>query len=153
MFLELLWVVFWSKSLLRLLVVIHAFVRSYCAIVLLIPPFSITLTQLCCELNVSLKSSQIFRLNRILTTILFNRFWMMPSVLLKNIIMGNKSIDLIAKDRTIRCSIDFMNERLESLSQQQLASRLTLNCLSSYVQPNKLGNIPITIIDVSIRWM
>ncbi|XP_074595299.1 maspardin-like [Brevipalpus obovatus] len=75
-------------------------------------------------------------------------FWMMPSVLLKNIIMGNKSIDLIAKDKTIRSSIDFMNERLDSLSQQELASRLTLNCISSYVQPQKLQNIPITILDV-----
>lgn len=41
-----------------------------------------------------------------------------------------------------------MSERLESLSQQELASRLTLNCINSYVEPQKLQEIPMTIIDV-----
>lgn len=38
--------------------------------------------------------------------------------------------------------------QLESLSQQQLASRLTVNCVDCYVEPQKLSDIPITITDV-----
>lgn len=39
--------------------------------------------------------------------------------------------------------------QLESLGRSELASRLTLNCLDSYVEPQKLYGIPTTIIDVS----
>jgi len=34
------------------------------------------------------------------------------------------------------------------LSQQDLASRLTLNCVSSYVDTDRIANIPTTITDV-----
>lgn len=37
---------------------------------------------------------------------------------------------------------------METLSQQDLASRLTLNCITSYVDPHKLASIPVTITDV-----
>lgn len=64
--------------------------------------------------------------------------------------MGNRSLAIQTRDKTIQDSIDFMSERLESLTQQELASRLTINCVSSYVDPNELRKIPITILDVSL---
>lgn len=39
--------------------------------------------------------------------------------------------------------------QLESLSQSELASRLTLNCQNSYVEPHKIKDVAVTIIDVS----
>ncbi|XP_015782214.1 maspardin [Tetranychus urticae] len=75
-------------------------------------------------------------------------FWMMPPIILKKLIMGNRSSVIQSRDKTIQDSIDFMNERLESLSQPELASRLTLNCLNCYVEPHKLQKIPVTILDV-----
>ena len=41
--------------------------------------------------------------------------------------------------------------QLEALTQSELASRLTLNCASDYVEPQKLMGIDITLIDVSMR--
>lgn len=38
--------------------------------------------------------------------------------------------------------------QLESLGQSELASRLTLNCQNSYVEPHKIRDIPVTIMDV-----
>jgi maspardin len=38
--------------------------------------------------------------------------------------------------------------QLESLSQKDLASRLTLNCVNCYVEPQKLNGLSITILDV-----
>jgi len=38
---------------------------------------------------------------------------------------------------------------MESVSRSQLASRLTINCLDSYVEPQKLKDIYITVMDVS----
>ena len=43
--------------------------------------------------------------------------------------------------------------QLESLGRSELASRLTLNCLDSYVEPQKLHGIPTTLIDVSIVYV
>lgn len=40
------------------------------------------------------------------------------------------------------------NFQLESLTQSELASRLTLNCAPGYVQPQLLKDMPITIMDV-----
>lgn len=37
---------------------------------------------------------------------------------------------------------------MESLTQPELASRLTMNCVNCYVQPQKICHLPITIIDV-----
>lgn len=41
--------------------------------------------------------------------------------------------------------------QLESLTQSELASRLTLNCTKGYVEAHKLRDIPITIVDVFDR--
>lgn len=38
--------------------------------------------------------------------------------------------------------------QLESLTQTELASRLTLNCIPCYVKPQLLSDLPITIMDV-----
>ena len=38
--------------------------------------------------------------------------------------------------------------QLDNLDQQELASRLTLNCVDDYVQPQMLRNIPVMIMDV-----
>lgn len=40
--------------------------------------------------------------------------------------------------------------QLESLNQSELASRLTLNCQNSYVEPHKIKDVAVTIIDVSV---
>ncbi|KAM3963189.1 maspardin [Aphomia sociella] len=73
-------------------------------------------------------------------------FWLLPSLVLKRMLMANFTSDKV--DRRMAESIDFMVERLETLTQSELASRLTLNCSPSYVQPQHLNNIPTTIMDV-----
>ncbi|XP_059060863.1 maspardin-like [Achroia grisella] len=73
-------------------------------------------------------------------------FWLLPSLVLKRMLMGNFTTDKV--DRRMTESIDFMVERLESLTQSELASRLTLNCSPNSVQSQELANIPITIMDV-----
>ncbi|GJQ80235.1 hypothetical protein Trydic_g23809 [Trypoxylus dichotomus] len=73
-------------------------------------------------------------------------FWIMPALVLKRMVMGNFSTDKVDPD--IVDAIDFMVERLESLPQADLASRLTLNCIKGYVEAHKLANVPVTIIDV-----
>ncbi|XP_014207994.1 maspardin [Copidosoma floridanum] len=73
-------------------------------------------------------------------------FWIMPSLMLKKMVMGNFGTDKL--DGEMIDAIDFMVERLESLSQSELASRLTINCVSNYVEPQKICHLPITIIDV-----
>ena len=37
---------------------------------------------------------------------------------------------------------------MDSLTQKELASRLTLNCNNAYVAPQKLRNVPVTLVDV-----
>ncbi|CAH1112600.1 unnamed protein product [Psylliodes chrysocephalus] len=73
-------------------------------------------------------------------------FWILPALVLKKMIMGNFGSSKV--DPEMVEAIDFMVERLESLSQTELASRLTLNCLRGYVEVHKLIDLPITIIDV-----
>jgi hypothetical protein len=41
--------------------------------------------------------------------------------------------------------------QLDSLTQQELASRLTLNCMNCYVEPQKLSGVEVTIMDVSMN--
>lgn len=74
---------------------------------------------------------------------------MMPSMVLKKLIMGDSATVLASRDPTILDSIYFMRERLDQLSQSELASRLTLNCMNCYVEPHKLQTCAITIVDVS----
>ncbi|KAK7793637.1 hypothetical protein R5R35_004865 [Gryllus longicercus] len=73
-------------------------------------------------------------------------FWMLPCLVLKKMVMGNLSTN--NHDPAINEAVDFMVERLESLSQQDLASRLTVNCASSYVEPQKFSDCPVTVMDV-----
>ncbi|CAH1364990.1 unnamed protein product [Tenebrio molitor] len=73
-------------------------------------------------------------------------FWMLPGLVLKRMIMGNFGSDKV--DPGMVEAIDFMVERLESLPQTELASRLTLNCLRGYVEAHKLAETQVTIIDV-----
>lgn len=80
-------------------------------------------------------------------TITVTTFWMLPALVLKKMVMGTFNRGLV--DSRTASSIDFMVESLERLSQQELASRLTLNCVEDYVQPQKLQNIPVTIMDVN----
>lgn len=75
-------------------------------------------------------------------------FWMMPSVVLKKMVISG--FDKRAVDSDIADAIDFMVDKLETLSQEVLASRLTLNCVNNYVEPQRIHNqnIPVTIVDV-----
>ncbi|XP_015594746.1 maspardin [Cephus cinctus] len=73
-------------------------------------------------------------------------FWILPSLILKRMLMGNFSSDKV--DGEIIDAIDFMVERLESLTQPELASRLTMNCVNCYVEPQKICHLPVTIMDV-----
>jgi maspardin len=74
-------------------------------------------------------------------------FWMMPAIVLKKMVMGNFDKGLMEKD--IAESIDFMVTSLDSLGQQELASRLTLNCMNAYVEPQKLKEVVVTVMDVN----
>lgn len=73
-------------------------------------------------------------------------FWTMPTFLLKRQVLINLPTDNL--DPEVAKSIDFMVDRMDSLSRGQLASRLTLNCLDSYVEPQKLKDVYITVMDV-----
>ena len=44
-----------------------------------------------------------------------------------------------------------MNERLDSLTQQELASRLTINCTNCNLDSFKLKDLKMTIIDVLLK--
>ncbi|XP_072134456.1 maspardin isoform X1 [Mobula birostris] len=73
-------------------------------------------------------------------------FWLMPGFMLKKIVLGNFTSGPV--DSKMADAIDFMVDRLESLGQGELASRLTLNCQNSYVEPHKIKDVPVTIMDV-----
>ncbi|KAJ6662875.1 hypothetical protein lerEdw1_011079, partial [Lerista edwardsae] len=75
-----------------------------------------------------------------------NSFWLLPAFMLKKIVLGNFASGPV--DPEMADGIDFMVDRLESLGQSELASRLTLNCQNSYVEPHKIRDIPVTIMDV-----
>ncbi|XP_014256770.1 maspardin-like [Cimex lectularius] len=91
--------------------------------------------------------------NTFVDTSIFNNddkskiFWVFPSYVLKKMILVK--FPYMHHDKLIIDSVDFMVEKLDSLSQSDLASRLTINCINSYVKPNKLTYLSaITIIDV-----
>ncbi|XP_053575328.1 maspardin [Bombina bombina] len=75
-----------------------------------------------------------------------NSFWLMPAFMLKKIVLGNFGSGPV--DPVMADAIDFMVDRLESLNQSELASRLTLNCQNSYVEPHKIRDVAVTIMDV-----
>ncbi|XP_067929109.1 maspardin-like [Watersipora subatra] len=72
-------------------------------------------------------------------------FWALPAVMLKKMVMGN--FDSQAMDRQMYAAVEFMNAKMDSLSQQELASRLTLNCVSCYVEPQ---NVQVDSSDVTL---
>ncbi|MGH0153987.1 UNVERIFIED_CONTAM: hypothetical protein FKN15_000667 [Acipenser sinensis] len=78
-----------------------------------------------------------------------NSFWLMPAFMLKKIVLGNFATGPV--DVKMADAIDFMVDRLESLGQSELASRLTLNCQNSYVEPHKIKDIAVTIMDIHLR--
>ncbi|XP_003387733.2 PREDICTED: maspardin-like [Amphimedon queenslandica] len=73
-------------------------------------------------------------------------FWLMPAFMLKRQILVNLPSEKLEMD--VANSIDFMVERLDILSKDQLASRLTMNCAANYVEPQRLKDVYITIMDV-----
>ncbi|XP_066916656.1 maspardin-like [Clytia hemisphaerica] len=75
-----------------------------------------------------------------------NVYWMLPGFVLKKMIMDNFQSTQVEPD--VADGIDFMVERLDSLGRAEIASRLTLNCTDSYVEPQKLRGIPVTVMDV-----
>uniref|UniRef100_UPI003AAD9CC2 maspardin isoform X2 n=1 Tax=Centroberyx gerrardi TaxID=166262 RepID=UPI003AAD9CC2 len=77
-----------------------------------------------------------------------NSFWLMPAFMLKKIVLGNFAKGPV--DPKMAGAIDFMVDRLESLNQSELASRLTLNCQNSYVEPHKIKDVAVTIIDSAL---
>nr|ACO15173.1 Maspardin [Caligus clemensi] len=72
-------------------------------------------------------------------------FWMAPQSCLRNIVLMGFRTE--SNDHRIHMANDFMIERLECLSQEDLASRLFLNSIPTHVCPQKVNEIPITIID------
>lgn len=73
-------------------------------------------------------------------------FWLLPSLVLKKMLLTNFSSDKI--DKGIAEAIDFMVERVETLTQPELASRLTLNCSPCQVQAELLSELPVTVLGV-----
>ena len=80
-------------------------------------------------------------------------FWLMPGKILKKMIMKNSILEdpYFSIDSTIKDSMVFVAESLNRMPQSDLASRLTLNCTSSYVEPHRLHSVSITIMDVFDR--
>lgn len=75
-----------------------------------------------------------------------NVYWMLPGFLLKKMIMDNFTSRQVDPD--VADGIDFMVEKLDTLGRAEIASRLTLNCTDSYIEPQKLRGISLTILDV-----
>lgn len=73
----------------------------------------------------------------------------MPTTMLKKMVMGSSAMQSSSRDQSIVDAVEFMAERLDSLQQTELASRLTLNCIDNYVEPQRLQSLDITILDVS----
>jgi len=74
-------------------------------------------------------------------------FTLMPEFMLKRILLENFPVQKLEPE--IANSVDFMVDSLESLSQAELASRLTLNCSLGFLRPGDvtLPQEHITIID------
>ena len=79
-------------------------------------------------------------------SILGSSFWLLPSMFLKRMVLGSMPYE--SNDKDIAWSVDFMVEKLEEMSHSELASRLTLNCAPTYVMPQHLRELSITVLDV-----
>lgn len=100
----------------------------------------------------SLRVHSLFLCNGFTDTTAFKQtksskmFWAMPGFWLKRQILLNLPSENL--EYNVANSVDFMVERLELLDRNQLGSRLTLNCSDSYVEPQKLRDVYVTIMDV-----
>ena len=72
----------------------------------------------------------------------------MPNAMLKGMVMNGLIEEDGNMDIAIAKACEFMQEKLDSLGQSDLASRLTLNCTPSFVQPHLVNDLPVTILDV-----
>ena len=103
--------------------------------------FSNTLTSLQCKYGYS---SQISKITAIEQLGISFRLWLLPNVILKSIIFNGMNAQ--ASDTTdVAKAVDFMTERLNRMSQQEIASRLTLNCVPCEAQAEFI-DVPVTII-------
>jgi len=73
-------------------------------------------------------------------------FWVMPALVLRSLVM--KGLEVRARDPAILAASDFILERLDSLGQEVLASRLTLTTAPCHVEPQNVNDLLVTIIDV-----
>eukprot|EP00117_Sycon_ciliatum_P047158 scpid44007/ scgid33709/ Maspardin; Acid cluster protein 33; Spastic paraplegia 21 autosomal recessive Mast syndrome protein homolog len=73
-------------------------------------------------------------------------FWAMPAFLLKKWVLSH--LPTGPAESSIADSVDFVVDQLEGMPRNELAARLTLNCLPGYVEPQKLSSVAITIMDV-----
>jgi len=73
-------------------------------------------------------------------------FWAMPTLILKSLIM--RGLEVNTKDQDILDASCFILERLDTLGQEELASRLTLACAPAHVEPQNVNDLMVTIIDV-----
>lgn len=71
----------------------------------------------------------------------------MPNTVLKNLLLSGLETPPNA-DPAIQQAADFMADRLETLGQPDLASRLSINCAPSFVRPGLVQDYPVTVIDV-----
>ena len=70
----------------------------------------------------------------------------MPGSMLRGMVMGGLETD--SPDPTLVRASDFMAERLETLGQATLASRLSINCTPAYVKPHLVNDLPVTVLNV-----
>lgn len=72
----------------------------------------------------------------------------MPNFVLRKLILQSYPTQFL--DPELANAVEFMLERLDHITRTELASRLTLNVLAAYIEPQKLSqqNIHITLIDV-----
>jgi len=73
---------------------------------------------------------------------------MTPSIFLKKLVMNEDDVKYATDLATLE-SIEFLQKSLDGLTQQELSSRLTLNCTDDYVQPQRLRGIPVMIMEVN----
>jgi len=73
-------------------------------------------------------------------------FWVMPAILLRSLVM--RGLEVASKDPEILDASAFIMERLETLSQEELASRLTLTTKPEHVEPQNVNDLMVTIVDV-----
>jgi maspardin len=73
-------------------------------------------------------------------------FWLLPGAVLRSLV--SHGIDTQSDDNSIVKASAFMYDRLGGLEQSVLASRLSVNCNPSYVQPQSVNDLPVTIMNV-----